>query len=658
MNRSIKSALVALAALVVPAVAQVEPLEPENIIVWWQCSSNCNSNPADTRHKPSPENPMCMSYGLERDFDNGWLKHLTTRVYPQYEQGYRRFFFHLPFGSEYGNHSMDLDQPLDNIEEGKAEFNENFMRALDWMGENMPEAEIGVYLGTNEDDLDAELNAGNVAAHWERMSGAGYNIRLIENPQVSIGFDAGVRYRDGDPYHSFYMLAKAYKDLQGRSVYIEAMPRRPDDYRGDGRHGPPWAWQNVENWVAFERAYFHQHRRWLPDIDNASPTRLEGQGVRVILSGQDVDRWNQLAEERGYANDDLFDWVVDCHENGYEFAIGLTNPAHPWKGMSAQDFADTVNARMGFDTEPEPDPIPDTIDKLLTMRIVNAVVGDYGNGLGHARALQIHPVINIDNRFSDADNNIFDNDFISSLRASSKAAAIAKIACYRAMHGTDPWMIYCDEIPVSQSLSPVVLHWWATEEAYRPAGMDPAQLRSKSDALFEAMCQIQLGFLDAIAELNAETVPAQGFSSGPIQRDEMAWSSWLCGSQSFANVHQDHPIRAVITWDYWGLGADNDLEGFAGRSKWRYAGNRTAFEVPVVRVFRTVKLDPEGQIVRGPDGTPVPWTNDQVMSWWVASPNVDPKGVWEIGYGAHISDAEATAPRVLHMFETLYNPTP
>lgn len=353
----IRTFILSLLACVFPAVAQVQPLEPEDIIVWWQCAANCNNDPAKPLNKPTTENPMCMSYGLYNDFENGWLKHLTTRVYPQYEDGYRRFFFHLPFGSEYGNHSMDLDQPLDNIEEGRPDLNENFMRALDWMADNMPDAEIGAYLGTNEDDLDAELNAANAAAHWQRISGAGYNIRLITNPQVSIGFDAATRYREGDPYHSFYAVAKAYKELQGRRTYIEAMPRRGEDYRGDGMHGPDWAWQADENYVVFERAYFHQHRRWMP---GESPVPLTGQGVRVILSGQDIDRWNQLADERGYDNDDLFDWVANCHENGYEFAVGLTNPAHPWKGMTAQAFADTVNTRLGFiDTEPEPDPEPD-----------------------------------------------------------------------------------------------------------------------------------------------------------------------------------------------------------------------------------------------------------------------------------------------------------
>ncbi len=104
-----------------------------------------------------------------------------------------------------------------------------------------------------------------------------------------------------------------------------------------------------------------------------------------------------------------------------------------------------------------------------------------------------------------------------------------------------------------------------------------------------------------------------------------------------------------MIWDSWGQGADRDMAGFPRRSSSWWNANRTAFDCPVIRVGRPVKMGNTGRVVVGSNGLAVPWSDEQLQAWWDATPSPpegDPKGIWGSSDGANRANFRANAPRV------------
>lgn len=325
--------LFAAAAVWGGATAQAQPVweggfEPEDIVVFWSCASDCNAD-----RPPEEGNPGCMSHGLERPGE--WPRLMSTRIYADYQDGFRRFLLHLPFGNLYLNGGMDLDMPLDNLEAGLGHINRDFFEALHWAETHMPDAEFIVYLGSRDHEMKEALeNDDRYHDHWQRLIGAGWNMLFLDFPSTSIGFDAGVYFRNGiggnwaagDPYFQFLKLIQSYKALQGRRVYIEAMPQNRTQFSSDEAF-EPFEWHRTMPWIALEDAFARQIKRWV----NHDPPLETPEGIRCLIRRMDLDLW----EDKGGA----LGWAAHCISHGHTPAINRQNPMFPWYGLNAQETA-------------------------------------------------------------------------------------------------------------------------------------------------------------------------------------------------------------------------------------------------------------------------------------------------------------------------------
>ncbi len=301
--------------------------DASDIVVFYSCAAECNETTP-----PTPDNPMCFSHNLHEE--GGWARFMSTRVWEDYQDGYRRYLLHLPFGSEWGNGAMDLDQPLDSIEAGEAHVMPDFFAALDWAETYMPEAEFIVYIGREETDLrETYDNDLRFHDHWHRVSGGGWNMVLLDYPNVSVAFDAGTEYRNGahepwsagDPYFQFVKLFQSYKHEQRRKVYIEAIPRNS---RSPNIDNPVTVeWQRTMPWISFEDDYLFQVRRWW----NYDPPLETPEGIRCMIRDIDLDHWT----DRGGA----IAWAGHCIAHGHTPAINRRSTTYPWHALTAEQAA-------------------------------------------------------------------------------------------------------------------------------------------------------------------------------------------------------------------------------------------------------------------------------------------------------------------------------
>lgn len=324
-----------LAVGVLSARAAPPLVYADQIVVFWSCAADC-----DEDHPPTSDNPMCLSYHLGEP--GRWIEHMQTNIYRDYEDGYRRFLLHLPFGSEYDNGGMDLDQPVDDIEVGLGHVMRNFYEALAWAEIFMPDAEFIVYLGGKEADLTAAMNNDRrFYDHWNRMTGANWNMVLLDFPSTSVAFDASTRYLNGprpwdagDPYFQFIKLFQSYKQRQGRLVYIEALPINEKVFPGSPAT-PAFDWQRTMPWTALEATYLYQVQRWaLHDPPLETP-----EGIRMMIRDEDREAWTS----RG----GLWAWTADVARNGHTPAI-LRTRDFPWENMTADELAYRINAAAAY----------------------------------------------------------------------------------------------------------------------------------------------------------------------------------------------------------------------------------------------------------------------------------------------------------------------
>lgn len=320
-----------LACVAVHATGGDKIISAGQLVSFWSCAAACDE---DT--PPSSGNPMCLSFGLKNP--GGWQKHMQTKIYEDYESGFRRFLLHLPFGSEYGNGGMDLDQPVDNLEAGLGHIANDFYAALAWAEIYMPDAEFIVYLGTAEFDLKAALELDKrYYDHWFRMSGGNWNMVLLDFANTSIVFDYSTRYTSGtrpwdagDPYFQFVKLMESYKRRQSRLVYLEAVP--VNEIVTGTRDLVKYEWQRTMPWFAMESTYLLQYPRWV----SHDPPLESPDSIRAMVRQEDLAAWEPYGGAWG--------WAVDVARAGQTPAINHSNAERfPWTAMTADEIAAAIN---------------------------------------------------------------------------------------------------------------------------------------------------------------------------------------------------------------------------------------------------------------------------------------------------------------------------
>ena len=202
------------------------------------------------------DNPHHMGYGLKSE--GGWMRFMQGHIWRCVsELGYRRVFFHLPFGkatgqspyevqkrafeAEYGQpysewtdeqkaalEDMDLKRwhmSIDHMHDLERTGNEfiatGFYEALDWIHEQDPGVEIICYIGSYDSEDKGRIDNGEYGAvffDWWRSV-----YPLIDRDWVSIVYDAAV---GKEPDHINARLVQLTQDAKnrqpGRFVGVEA----------------------------------------------------------------------------------------------------------------------------------------------------------------------------------------------------------------------------------------------------------------------------------------------------------------------------------------------------------------------------------------------------------------------------------------------------
>jgi len=216
----------------------------------------------------SEDNPHHMSYGLQRR--GGWQKHMTQNIWPLVNDlGYKRVFFHLPFGkttgqspletekrnleAEYGikyndwsdeqkslldeqdlkNWHMSIDHMHDLERTGNEYIASDFYEALDWLHEKAPDVEVICYIGSHDWEDKTRIDNGEYGAvfldWWRSMT------PLIDRDFVSIVYDAAVGKDEDHINARLVQLTQDAKDRQGRWVGVEARIQKARPWPNDLR---------------------------------------------------------------------------------------------------------------------------------------------------------------------------------------------------------------------------------------------------------------------------------------------------------------------------------------------------------------------------------------------------------------------------------------
>lgn len=191
----------------------------------------------------SEDNPHQMSYKLNER--GGWGRFVDTHVYEAIECfGYKRVFFHLPFGKTTGQSPqavrqretgkvdeslerwhMSMDTVHDLQRTGNMHIANDFYAAMRRLHAKHPDVEVIVYLGSWDDEderVEKEQGIDEVYRRWHESVDP-----LIEMDYVSIVFDAAVSKPKDHPNAKFVQWAAEQKRKQpGRFVGVEARIQR------------------------------------------------------------------------------------------------------------------------------------------------------------------------------------------------------------------------------------------------------------------------------------------------------------------------------------------------------------------------------------------------------------------------------------------------
>ncbi|MEQ8770259.1 MAG: hypothetical protein RIB60_07095 [Phycisphaerales bacterium] len=257
----------------------------------------------------SPGNPHHMSYGLEEP--GGWDRFYSTHVREAIERfGYRRVFFHLPFGKTTGQSPremtkrrtgrddaslerwhMSLDHEHDLRRTGNEHISRGFYSAMGRLHAAHPGVEVIVYVGSMDDEDKAFMARFGEDALLDRWK---ESLRpLVELDYVSIVFDAAVSYGPNEPNAKIVKWAHEAKRRQpGRFVGVEARIQK----------ARPWPNELCLPVVAWEDVFRKQgHSRNIATEDLCAPALrvIDGRARADLLKGRDGDAqgWIELAAD-------------------------------------------------------------------------------------------------------------------------------------------------------------------------------------------------------------------------------------------------------------------------------------------------------------------------------------------------------------------------
>ncbi len=257
----------------------------------------------------SADNPHHMSYGLHEP--GGWDRFYSTHVREAVREfGYRRVFFHLPFGKTTGQSPrevakrrngvddpslerwhMSIDHEQDLRRTGNEHISRGFYSAMRRLHADHPDVEVIVYVGSMDDEDKEFLRRRGEAALLERWK---ESLRpLIELDYVSIVFDAAVSYGPNEPNAKIVRWAHEAKRRQpGRLVGVEARIQK----------ARPWPNELCLPVVAWEDVFRKQgHSRNIATEDLCAPALrvIDGRARSSLLEGRDggAQGWIDLAAD-------------------------------------------------------------------------------------------------------------------------------------------------------------------------------------------------------------------------------------------------------------------------------------------------------------------------------------------------------------------------
>ena len=256
----------------------------------------------------SADNPHHMSSSLEKP--GGWARFADTRVAEAVERfGFRRVFFHLPFGKSTGQSPravherrtgvvdesldgwhMSLDHIHDLRRTGNLHIAEGFYSAMDRLHARHPHVEVIVYVGSWDTEDRRYLESHGEAALQERWAES--IDPLIERDYISIVFDAAVGKDEDHPNARLVQRAhRAKQEQPGRFVGVEARIQK----------GRPWPNELCLTTVAWEDVWRRQgHAGNIAAEDLcARPIRVIDGRSRAILKGDAEDplAWHAIAAD-------------------------------------------------------------------------------------------------------------------------------------------------------------------------------------------------------------------------------------------------------------------------------------------------------------------------------------------------------------------------
>ncbi len=257
----------------------------------------------------SADNPHHMSYDLHEP--GGWDRFYSTHVREAIVRfGYRRVFFHLPFGKTTGqspravaqrrtgvdNDSLDrwhmsLDHEHDLRRTGNEHISSGFYGAMRRLHAEHPDVEVIVYVGSMDDEDKAFMARHGEAAlldRWKESLGP-----LVELDYMSIVFDAAVAYGPDEPNAKIVRWAHEHKRRQpGTLVGVEARIQK----------ARPWPNELCLPVVAWEDIFRRQgHSRNIATEDLCAPALrvIDGRVRDTLLKGRDgqAQGWIELAAD-------------------------------------------------------------------------------------------------------------------------------------------------------------------------------------------------------------------------------------------------------------------------------------------------------------------------------------------------------------------------
>lgn len=207
----------------------------------------------------------------------GWERWVEERVDPKFNQGFRRFELHNPFGVESGE-VMDFDQAAEAMSRPEWDWiTADFVEA--WKPVTLlPDTEVIAYLGSLKSDKDMvllEKGSDTVlpdpASYIARLT---ESLRHVLSAGCSVAFDHIGGQKGVAPNHPAVAVMDLLESL-GVKTYYEPWP-----HKNAAHMHCRDVWTN-------ERYYQSQKGRWDdPDEDSAKRSQIKGNIIRHVREAE------------------------------------------------------------------------------------------------------------------------------------------------------------------------------------------------------------------------------------------------------------------------------------------------------------------------------------------------------------------------------------